>query len=135
MSSSRALAQTEGRGRRRRTVGLEAALVRRGAGHKVVLFEAAGELGAHMNELYKYGIAIRHDSRLLATRRAANPLVAVVSNTCREDAEELEFDQIMTTPPCFSDTSRHGNRTARLPDRGDGETRNQRGPGIVGVDV
>ncbi len=52
-------------------------------------------LGAHMNELYKYGVAIRPDTRLLAVRRAGNRLVAVVSNTYRDDAEELEFDQII----------------------------------------
>jgi N,N-dimethylglycine/sarcosine dehydrogenase len=52
-------------------------------------------LGAHMNELYRYGVAIRPDSRLLEARRASNRLVAVLSNTYREDAEELEFDQII----------------------------------------
>jgi NADPH-dependent 2,4-dienoyl-CoA reductase/sulfur reductase-like enzyme len=52
-------------------------------------------LGAHMNELYRYGVTIRPDTRLQAVRRASNRLVAVVSNTYREDKEELEFDQII----------------------------------------
>jgi len=52
-------------------------------------------LGAHMNELYRYGVAIRPDTRLLGARRAANRLVAILSNTYREDVEELEVDQII----------------------------------------
>ena len=52
-------------------------------------------LGAHMNELYRYGVTIQPDTRLLGARRAANRVVAVLSNTYREDAEELEFDQII----------------------------------------
>jgi len=52
-------------------------------------------LGAHMNELYRHGVAIRPDTRLQAVRRASNRLIAVVSNTYREDQEELEFDQII----------------------------------------
>jgi dimethylglycine catabolism A len=52
-------------------------------------------LGAHMNELYRNGVTIRPDTRLQAVRRASNRLVAVVSNTYREDKEELEFDQII----------------------------------------
>jgi 2,4-dienoyl-CoA reductase-like NADH-dependent reductase (Old Yellow Enzyme family) len=52
-------------------------------------------LGAHMNELYRYGVAIRPDTRLQAVRRASNRLVAVLSNAYREDAEELEIDQVI----------------------------------------
>jgi hypothetical protein len=52
-------------------------------------------IGAHMSELYRYGVSIRPDTRLLAVRRASNRLVAVVSNTYREDAQELEFDQVI----------------------------------------
>jgi 2,4-dienoyl-CoA reductase-like NADH-dependent reductase (Old Yellow Enzyme family) len=52
-------------------------------------------LGAHMNELYRYGVTIRPDTRLQAVRRASNRLVAVVSNIYREDEEQLEFDQII----------------------------------------
>jgi 2,4-dienoyl-CoA reductase-like NADH-dependent reductase (Old Yellow Enzyme family) len=52
-------------------------------------------LGAHMNELYRHGVAIRPDTRLQAVRRAANRLIAVLSNTYREDEEELEFDQVI----------------------------------------
>jgi len=51
--------------------------------------------GAHMNELYRYGVSIRPDTRLESVRRASNRLVAVLSNTYREDQEELEFDQII----------------------------------------
>jgi len=52
-------------------------------------------LGAHMSELYRHGVAIRPDTRLTGLRRAANRLVAILSNTYREDAEELEFDQVI----------------------------------------
>jgi 2,4-dienoyl-CoA reductase-like NADH-dependent reductase (Old Yellow Enzyme family) len=52
-------------------------------------------LGAHMNELYRYGVTIRPDTRLQAVRRASNRLVAVLGNTYREDAEDLEFDQVI----------------------------------------
>jgi NADPH-dependent 2,4-dienoyl-CoA reductase/sulfur reductase-like enzyme len=52
-------------------------------------------LGAHMNELYRYGVATRPDTRLIAVRRASNRLVAVLSNIYREDEEELEFDQVI----------------------------------------
>jgi len=52
-------------------------------------------LGAHMNELYRHGVTVRPDTRLLAVRRASNRLVAVLSNTYREDAEEREFDQVI----------------------------------------
>jgi dimethylglycine catabolism A len=51
--------------------------------------------GAHMNELYRYGVSIRPDARLQAVRRASNRLVAILSNTYREDEEELEFDQVI----------------------------------------
>jgi 2,4-dienoyl-CoA reductase-like NADH-dependent reductase (Old Yellow Enzyme family) len=52
-------------------------------------------LGAHMNELYKHGVSIRPDTRLIAVKRAANRLVATLSNTYREDAEELVVDQVV----------------------------------------
>ena len=52
-------------------------------------------LGAHMNELYKYGVAIRPDSRLVAVKRTANRLLAVLSNTYREDSEEMVVDQVV----------------------------------------
>ena len=48
-----------------------------------------------MNELYRYKVTIRPNTRLQAVRRASNRLVAVVSNTYREDEEELEFDQVI----------------------------------------
>jgi hypothetical protein len=48
-----------------------------------------------MSELSKYGVSIHPDTRLLAVRRASNRLVAVVSNTYREDMQELEFDQVI----------------------------------------
>jgi hypothetical protein len=52
-------------------------------------------LGAHMTELYKHGVAIRPDTRLLAARRSGNRLIAVLGNTYREDEDELEVDQII----------------------------------------
>ena len=52
-------------------------------------------IGAHMNELYRYGVAIRPDTRLIEVRRTSNRLVAILRNTYREDAEELAFDQII----------------------------------------
>jgi NADPH-dependent 2,4-dienoyl-CoA reductase/sulfur reductase-like enzyme len=52
-------------------------------------------LGAHMAELYKHGVVIRPDTRLIAARRAGNRLIAVLSNAYREDEAELEVDQII----------------------------------------
>ena len=52
-------------------------------------------IGAHMNELYKHSVEIRPDTRLVEARRSANRLVAVISNTYRNDAVELEVDQII----------------------------------------
>ena len=63
---------------------------------RVLGLELGGtNLGAHMSELYKHGVAIKPDTRLLGLRRRDNRLVAVLSNTYREDAEELSFDQVI----------------------------------------
>ncbi|HYC14450.1 MAG TPA: FAD-dependent oxidoreductase [Stellaceae bacterium] len=63
---------------------------------RVLGLELGGtNLGAHMNELYKYGITIKPDTRLVGLKRRDNGLVAVLSNTYREDAEELAFDQVI----------------------------------------
>jgi len=52
-------------------------------------------LGAHMNELYKYGVRIRPDTRLVSVRPSGNRLTAVLSNAYRADADEIEVDQVI----------------------------------------
>ena len=52
-------------------------------------------LGAHMNELYKYGVTILPDTRLVSVRRSGNRLVAVLSNAYRDDAVEIEVDHVI----------------------------------------
>ena len=52
-------------------------------------------LGAHMNELYKHGVSIRPDSRLVRVSRAGNLLEAVVENSYSGAAETLSVDQVI----------------------------------------
>ena len=52
-------------------------------------------LGAHMNELYKHGVAIRPDSRLVAVKRAGNLLEAEVQNAYSGEVETLVADQVI----------------------------------------
>ena len=51
--------------------------------------------GAHLNELYRHGVAIRPDTRLAALRRDGNRLVATLANLFTGECEERTFDQVV----------------------------------------
>ena len=59
-------------------------------------------LAAHMSELYRQGVRLTVDARLVALRAAGNKLVAVLENTYQELIEERIVDQVVgdygTTP-------------------------------------
>ncbi|MCP5084320.1 MAG: FAD-dependent oxidoreductase [Alphaproteobacteria bacterium] len=52
-------------------------------------------VGAHLNELYKHGVRIRPDSRLVALKRSGNMLEASVQNTYNGEVEKLIVDQVI----------------------------------------
>ena len=52
-------------------------------------------LGAHMNEIYRYGVKVRPDSRLVAVKRSGNRLLASVKNIYSDNVEELEVDKVV----------------------------------------
>ena len=52
-------------------------------------------LGAHMSEIYRHGVKIRPDSRLLAVTRSSNRLTATVKNTYSNLTEEIEVDRVV----------------------------------------
>jgi 2,4-dienoyl-CoA reductase-like NADH-dependent reductase (Old Yellow Enzyme family)/thioredoxin reductase len=52
-------------------------------------------LGAHMNELYRYGVSIRTDTRLALLERDGNRLRAVLENTYSGKQEERLVDQLV----------------------------------------
>ena len=51
--------------------------------------------GAHLNELYRHGVRIRPDTRLVAVRREGNHLVASLANMFTGEREEREVDQVV----------------------------------------
>ena len=51
--------------------------------------------GAHLNELYRHGVRIRPDTRLLGVRREGNHLVAILANMFTGEREQLEVDQVI----------------------------------------
>ena len=59
-------------------------------------------IGAHMAELYKYGVRVRPDTHLLAVRRSDDGLVALLGNAYGGNPEERVFDHVIgengTTP-------------------------------------
>ena len=52
-------------------------------------------LGAHMNELYRHGVKIRPDSRLVGVKRTGNRLTASVQNIYNDGLTDVEVDQIV----------------------------------------
>ena len=52
-------------------------------------------LGAHMNELYRYGVRIRPDCRVVSVTASGNRLVATVENIYNNVSEEIEIDQVI----------------------------------------
>ena len=52
-------------------------------------------LGAHMSELYRYGIKIHPDSRVIEVRKSANKLQVSVQNTYNGAIVEMEADQVI----------------------------------------
>ena len=52
-------------------------------------------VGAHMNELYRHGVSIRTDSRLVEVKRAGNKQIAVVRNVYSGETIELLTDQVI----------------------------------------
>jgi 2,4-dienoyl-CoA reductase-like NADH-dependent reductase (Old Yellow Enzyme family)/thioredoxin reductase len=58
------------------------------------------ELGAiniapHMTELYRHGVELTVDARLIEVRRSGSKLVAVLSNTYVDEVEERTVDQVI----------------------------------------
>lgn len=51
--------------------------------------------GAHLNELYRHGVRIRPDTRLVGVRRTGNHLVASLANMFTGEREEREVDQVV----------------------------------------
>ena len=51
--------------------------------------------GAHLNELYRHGVRIRPDTRLVGVRREGNHLVAVLANMFTGEREQREVDQVI----------------------------------------
>ena len=51
--------------------------------------------GAHLSELYRRGVAIRTDTRLVGLRREGNRLVAALANMFTGETEERGFDQVV----------------------------------------
>ena len=51
--------------------------------------------GAHLNELYRHGVRIRPDTRLVSVRREGNHLVAWLANMFTGEREEREVDQVV----------------------------------------
>ena len=51
--------------------------------------------GAHLNELYRHGVRIRPDTRLVGVRREGNHLVASLANMFTGEREEREVDQVV----------------------------------------
>ncbi len=77
-------------------------LARRGARVEVVTPDRAlctelaeTNLGAHMSELYRHGVRVTPDTRLIAVRPSGNGFVAVVSNTYTGLREERRVDQVV----------------------------------------
>ncbi len=56
---------------------------------------AETNLGAHMDELYKLGVAMRPDTRLVSLKRDGNKLEAMLANTYRDDREPRLVDQVV----------------------------------------
>ena len=52
-------------------------------------------LGAHMSELYRHGVRIRPDARLLSIARSANRLAARVANTYSNEIDEIVVDHVI----------------------------------------
>lgn len=52
-------------------------------------------LGAHMNEIYKYGITIAPDTRLTALKRSGNRLIATLENIYNDEARDIDVDQVI----------------------------------------
>jgi len=51
--------------------------------------------GAHMDEIYKHGVRITTDTRLVEVTRDGNALKAVIENTYSGAREEIEVDQVI----------------------------------------
>ena len=51
--------------------------------------------GAHLNELYRHGVRIRPDTRLVGVRREGSHLVAVLANMFTGEREQREGDQVI----------------------------------------
>lgn len=51
--------------------------------------------GAHMSELYRHGVLVQPDTRLLSVERAANRLVARMANTYSGEVSELAVDLVI----------------------------------------
>ena len=56
---------------------------------------AETNLGAHMDELYKLGVEMRPDTRLVSLERDGNRLEAMLANTYRDDREPRLVDQVV----------------------------------------
>jgi 2,4-dienoyl-CoA reductase-like NADH-dependent reductase (Old Yellow Enzyme family)/pyruvate/2-oxoglutarate dehydrogenase complex dihydrolipoamide dehydrogenase (E3) component len=52
-------------------------------------------LGAHMSELYKLGVAIETDTRLVSIAKSGNKLVATIANTYSGHENKLTVDQVI----------------------------------------
>ena len=55
----------------------------------------SNHLVPHMTELYRAGVKLTVDSRLVEVRRAGNKLVAVLANTYLDEIEERVVDQVV----------------------------------------
>jgi len=56
---------------------------------------AETNLGAHMDELYKLGVTMRPDTRLVSLERNGNKIEATLANTYRDDREPRLVDQVV----------------------------------------
>lgn len=52
-------------------------------------------LGAHMNEIYRHGVKIRPDCRLVSVKRSGNRMTATVKNIYNDKVDQLEVDKVV----------------------------------------
>ena len=52
-------------------------------------------LGAYMSEIYRHGVSVRTDERVVAVHAIGNRLKAVIANTYSDARRTLEVDQVV----------------------------------------
>ena len=84
--------------------GLSCAAFMSGAGSEVEMITAdptvgrelgGTNLGAYMSEIYRHGVSVRTDERVVAVHAIGNRLKAVIANTYSDARRTLEVDQVV----------------------------------------